>query len=451
MNHYDATITAIATPLGIGGVGIIRISGEKSLEILQKIFQKSPKNPEKVDFIPNYATHGWIVDNGELLDEVIAIYFKAPHSYTGEDVVEINCHGGMKVLNNVLNLIFKNGAEPAQKGEFTKRAFLNQKMDMGQAEAVLDIIHAKTDKLSKNATKNLSGSLSSYIKEVKNNLIEILAKINAALDFPEDVPEPDYDSILDVINTTLSKIQKALDGAKSSNLMRQGLKIAIIGQTNVGKSSLFNTLLDSERAIVTNIAGTTRDVLQESLDIEGIPVTIMDTAGIRETNNDIVEEIGIEYSKKCLKEADIVLFLYDITKGIQEQDKELINLLKDKPHIKIASKIDLLDGEKEAEILAISCKTGQGIEELKQKIKELVSENNAMENTEFITNIRQQKCLKNAQNSLKNAQNGAKNQDLQDLISIDLKTALLHLDEITGEVVTDDILAHIFEQFCIGK
>lgn len=449
---FDSTIVAIATPLGTGGVGIIRISGNKALEILQKIFKKTPKNDKKVEFLPNFATHGWIVDGNTLLDEVIAIYFKAPNSYTGEDTVEINCHGGVRVLNNILNLILKNGAELAQRGEFTKRAFLNQKLDMGQAEAVLDLIHAKTDKFSKTASQNLSGRLSCYIKELKKDLIEILAKINASLDFPEDVAEPEYNLILEIIENALLKIEKALKGADSSNLMRQGLKIAIIGQTNVGKSSLFNTLLDNERAIVTDIAGTTRDVLQESLDIAGIPVTIMDTAGIRHTTNtDIVEEIGIEYSKKCLKEAEIVLFVYDITKGIQEADTELLELLKNKPHLKIASKTDLYKETIPPEIIGISCKTKDGIENLKEKIKNIITENNFIEDTEFVTNIRQQKCLQNAKNSLKNAQNGAKNKELQDLISIDIKTALLYLDEITGEVVTDDILTHIFEQFCIGK
>lgn len=454
MSYKTDTIAAITTPLGTGGVGIVRVSGEGALALLQKIFFKTPEGTPHKEFTPNMAKHGWILDNGILVDEVLAIYFKAPNSYTGEDVVEINCHGGLNNVKNIFELTLKNGARTAERGEFTKRAFLNSKMDLSQAEAVLDVIHAKTERFSKISAQNLSGTLSNYIKTLRAELMELLAKITAAIDFPDDVAEPEYSFIEEKLNEAIVKINKALSGAKSSNLMRQGLKIAIIGQTNVGKSSLFNTLLDSQRAIVTNIAGTTRDVLQESLDIAGIPVTLMDTAGLRELENtsesDYIEAIGIDFSKKCLEEADLVLFLYDLTRGIDDEDLKILPEVEKKPHIKLGTKSDLTN-TMPADAICISTKTGQGIEELKRQLETLVTNQNQYENNEFSTNIRQQECLNNALESLNFALEGAQRTELQDLISIDVKTALLHLDEITGEVMTDEILTHIFEQFCIGK
>jgi tRNA modification GTPase len=454
MTYQNKTITAITTPLGSGGVGIIRISGDDSLEILKKLFSKSPNKKLLPTFVPNMAQHGWILDDDTLIDEVLVLYFKSPNSYTGEDIVEINCHGGMNIVRNILNLTLKHGAVMAERGEFTKRAFLNGKMDLSQAEAVLDVIHSKTDKFSKISAHNLSGTLSNYIKTLRLEIMELLAKITAAIDFPEDVLEPEYDFIEDKLNTFITKIDKALSSAKSSNLMRQGLKIAIIGQTNVGKSSLFNTLLDSQRAIVTNIAGTTRDVIQESLDVAGIPVTLMDTAGLRELENnsdsDVIESIGIDFSKKCLEEADLVLFMYDLSKGLDEEDMKILPEVDKKAHLKIGSKADLADILPK-DVLCISTKTLSGIEELKKEIKTQIINQNKIEDNEFSTNLRQQECLTNSKIALEHALNGTKIRELQDLISIDVKSALLHLDEITGEVMTDEILTHIFEQFCIGK
>jgi len=454
MLYQNKTIAAITTPLGSGGVGIIRISGDESLKILKEIFSKYSNKKILPDFVPNMAHHGWILDEQTIIDEVLVIYFKSPNSYTGEDIVEINCHGGMNIVKNILNLILKQGAIIAERGEFTKRAFLNGKMDLSQAEAVLDVIHSKTDKFSKISTRNLSGTLSNYIQILRAEIMELLAKITAAIDFPEDVPEPEYDFIEKKLMEVISKIDKALSGAKSSNLMRQGLKIAIIGQTNVGKSSLFNTLLDSQRAIVTNIAGTTRDVIQESLDIAGIPVTLMDTAGLRELQNnsesDVIESIGIDFSKKCLEEADLVLFMYDLSEGLQEEDKKILIEVEKKPHLKIGSKSDLVNNLPK-DILCISTKTNQGIDRLKKEIETQIINQNKIEDNEFSTNLRQQECLANAKIALDHALVGAKSQELQDLISIDIKSSLLNLDEITGEVMTDEILTHIFEQFCIGK
>lgn len=441
IQEFD-TITAIATPIGTGGVGVIRISGDKSFEIIEKIFSKHNLEAGKI-------SHGWILDNGKKIDEVILLPFKNPHSYTGEDVIEIHCHGGINVVRNILEVVLKNGARMAERGEFTKRAFLNKKMDLSQAEAVADLIHAKTRDFAKQSAKNLSGVLGTKIKEIRTDIFNVLSKIIAGIDFPEDVAEPEYDYIISEFEKALEKINKILASANSSNIMRQGIKIAIVGKPNVGKSSLFNTLLNVERAIVTDIAGTTRDVLTETLDWD-VAITLVDTAGIRD-NEEVgkVEEIGIEYSKQSADEADLVLFLYDANKGMNDDDKAILDLIKDKNHIIVANKADLVQ-ERKPETFYLSTVTKEGLEELKEKIKK-EAYNFSLEDTEFVTNSRQQDCLVKCRESLTQALEASKIHQLQDLISIDLKSALLYLDEITGEVITDDILNNIFDHFCIGK
>lgn len=441
IQEFD-TITAIATPIGTGGVGIIRISGEKSFEIVEKIF------PQKL--ISGKIQHGWIFDGDKKIDEVVVLPFKNPNSYTGENVVEIQCHGGINVVRNILDLVLKNGARAAERGEFTKRAFLNHKMDLSQAEAVCDLIHAKTQSFAIQSAKNLSGVLAEKVHEIKKDIFEVLSKIIAGIDFPDDVKEPEYDYLKSEFEASIKKIDEILLCAKSSNVLRQGIKIAILGKPNVGKSSLFNALLSLNRAIVTDIAGTTRDILTETLDFGGIPVTLIDTAGIRE-NSQVgkVEEIGIEFSKQSAQEADLILFLYDALTGMNEDDESILDLIGDKNHIKIANKSDLLT-EKSADILSLSTITKDGFEDLKQLIKQFVGEK-SIEDTEFITNNRQQDCLQKAHESLHQALLATQIGELQDLISIDVKSALLYLDEITGEVITDDILNNIFDNFCIGK
>ena len=441
VQEFD-TIAAIATPLGTGGVGVIRISGDTSFDIIKKIYSKQNLTAGRI-------SHGWIVDNGKKIDEVIILPFKNPNSYTGEDVIEIHCHGGMNVVRNILDLVLKNGARTAERGEFTKRAFLNKKMDLSQAEAVADLIHAKTRNFAIQSAKNLSGVLGEKISEIKKQIFETLSKIIAGIDFPEDVAEPEYSYLISSFENSLKEIDEILSCAKTSDILRQGVKIAIVGKPNVGKSSLFNKLLNVERAIVTDIAGTTRDVIKENLDWD-VAITLIDTAGIRESDEvGKVEEIGIEYSKQSADEADLVLFIYDASRGMNDEDKAILDLIKNKTHLIIANKCDLIQNKIENAI-NISVETGLGIEDLKNKIKEIVC-NFSSDDTEFITNKRQQDCLEKCRESLTNALNAAKTNELQDLISIDLKSALLYLDEITGEVITDEILENIFSHFCIGK
>ncbi len=443
------TITAIATPIGTGGVGVIRISGDKSFEIINKIF------PEK-KLIAGRIAHGWILDEERKVDEVIVLPFKKPHSYTGEDVIEIHCHGGINVVRNVLELTLKHGARLAERGEFTKRAFLNKKIDLSQAEAVADLIHAKTKNFAIQSAKNLSGVLGAKVTEIKKEIFETLSRMIAGIDFPEDVKEPEYSYLIERFESSLEKIDKILACVKSSDILRQGVKIAIVGKPNVGKSSLFNTLLNVERAIVTDIAGTTRDVLKENLDWD-VAITLIDTAGIRDGEEvGKVEEIGIEYSKQSADEADLVLFMYDSSREFDAEDLLIWNMVREKQNIIVANKSDLPEfisdlpfcsGEV---VLKISTVSGSGIEVLKGKIKEIVYSFSPDE-TEFITNKRQQENLIKCREALVSALNAAKIQELQDMISIDLKSALLFLDEITGEVITDEILDNIFSHFCIGK
>ncbi len=443
INYEFETITAIATPLGMGGVGVIRVSGSKAFEIVQKMFSKEIKEAGKIH-------HGWILDGVTRIDEVILLPFKNPNSFTGEDVIEIQCHGGPKVVKKILELTIQNGARLAQRGEFTKRAFLNKKLDLSQAEAVLDIIHAKTDNFAQKSANNLSGALADAIKEIKSSLFTLYSRIIAAVDFPEDVHEPEYSYLESEINSAINSIEKILKNANASNIMRQGIKIAIAGCPNAGKSSLFNALLNLNRAIVTEIPGTTRDVIQESIDLDGIPATLIDTAGIRD-NEEVgkVEAIGIEYTKNYVENADLILFLFDWSKGFDADDAAIYEMIENKPHIKVATKADIAEVPN-PEAINVSSKTGFNIDELKEKIKEAVLDKNAME-TEFVTNQRQEECLKNSKNALQNALVATQNGELQDLISIDIKTALIALDEITGEVITDEILNNIFENFCIGK
>lgn len=442
INQEFDTIAAISTPLGMGGVGVIRISGDKAFDIIKKIYNKQ-------NFKPNTISHGWILENSIKVDEVLILPFFAPHSYTGENVIEIHCHGGVNIVKKILSLCLTAGCRPAEKGEFTKRAFLNKKMDLSQAEAVADLIHSKTQDFVSISAKNLSGVLAEKIKTIRKSIMDVLSRIVAGIDFPEDVAEPEYSYLAEEISKSISSIETILKSASTSNIMRQGVSVAIVGRPNVGKSSLFNTLLNLDRAIVTDIAGTTRDVLRETLDF-GIPVTLIDTAGIRDDESvSKVEEIGIEYSKQSLDEADLVLFLYDASKGITPDDEVIWDLVKNKNNIRIANKSDLVEN-RTSDAYYISTKTKEGVDEIRDLIKNKVCDINP-ESLEFATNTRQQECLRQAKTSLEIALEATQREELQDLISIDIKSALLALDELTGEVVTDEVLNNIFDNFCIGK
>lgn len=456
MENFFDTICAVATPLSAGSIGVIRISGEKSFEIISKIFDR----PIKVGMI----NHGWILadKNSEKLDEVIVLPFKNPKSFTGEDVVEIQTHGSPVIIKEILNLVMKNGAKLARKGEFTKRAFLNHKIDLSQAEAVLDLINAKTSKTASLAANNLSGTLKNEINNIRESIIEILAKITASLDFPEDVAEVEYSEILSVLEKAQNKIEKILQNARCHNVLREGIQIAIAGKPNVGKSSLFNALLNINRAIVTDIAGTTRDTISETIDIKGISATLIDTAGIREGKEvDTVERIGVENSKSTIDNSDIILCLYDGEKGLEDDDTEVFQLaLTSKNRLYVETKQDKTGktlsqdnpnaGQTLENPIIISSTTLFGIENLKNAIFNAILGSN-IEDSGFLTNQRHQEALQKALLHIENAISAAKVEELQDLISIDVKSALLSLGEISGEVVTDEVLNRIFDNFCIGK
>ena len=367
--------------MGVGSIGVIRISGEQSFSIAERIFSSK--------IVAGKICHGWVVDeSGNKVDEAVVLPFKNPNSYTGEDVVEIQCHGGLNMVRAVLELVLKCGARHAERGEFTKRAFLNQKLDLSQAEAVCDIIHAKTQKFASKSVMNLSGVLKAKIGEIKTDIFNTLSKIVAGIDFPEDVAEPEYALLEGEVKGEISKIDEVLSKAKFSNILRQGIKIAILGKPNVGKSSLFNMFLSMQRAIVTDIAGTTRDVLTETIDFDGISITLLDTAGIRD-NVEGVEKIGIEYSKQTALEADLILFLYDVSTEMNDDDREILEFIKDKPHLVIANKADLVKDRTEDGRLYLSTYTEEGFDRLKSEIKTILNQK-SIEDTEFVTNTRQQ-------------------------------------------------------------
>ena len=438
-NNFD-TICAIITPIARSAVGIIRISGENALSIAQGIFSKK--------IVLKAVNYGYIIDNNKRIDEVILLPFIAPHSYTAEDVVEIQTHGNPKILNNILELIISKGARLAQRGEFTKRAFLNHRIDMTQAEAVIDIIDAKSDKAINNSLNNLGGYLKNEITKIKSNLVDLYSKLIASVDFPEDVQEVDNKYIDLICSDNILKIKDILKNAKTHDFIRDGISACLIGKPNVGKSSLFNALLNYNRAIVTDIAGTTRDTIKETLNLDGYLINFIDTAGIRDKKNaDIVEKIGIDNSIEAINQSEIVLFLYE--NDLSEIDDNLINLAKNKKNLFIKTKCDI-NPSNDKNSIAVSSLTGFGINDLKEKVVELIK-NLIPEDTTYTTNIRQQTCLKRALEMLENVIKTAHELQLADLCASDLKGAILALDEITGEVLTDKILDNIFDNFCIGK
>ena len=451
-----STIVAISTSPGIGGIGIIRMSGEDSFEILDKFFM-----PKTNSAIKGYSMkYGNIVDNNKnVIDEVLVSYFIAPKSYTTENMCEINSHGGIVVVNKILDICLKNGATLAEPGEFTKRAFLNGRIDLSQAEAVIDIINSKTDKESNVAIKQLEGGLSEKIREIRQEIISLLADIEVTIDYPEyDVEEVSKSKI----SLVLKKVDKLLEQLEKSfyngKILREGVKVAIIGKPNAGKSSLLNLLLNEERAIVTDIEGTTRDSIEEFINIDGIPLKIIDTAGIRNAK-DAVEKIGVEKSLKISDESDIVLAIFDISKKLDEEDKKILELIKDKKAIIILNKNDLeknidFDEIKDLNkpIISMSAKNKIGVEQLYQEISKLMKLNEiAVDGELIVSNNRHKNLIINARKNVKKSFDIIRQNLPIDITSSYLKEIIEELGKITGESVTDDVLNEIFAKFCLGK
>ncbi|WP_252247475.1 tRNA uridine-5-carboxymethylaminomethyl(34) synthesis GTPase MnmE [Clostridium sp. ZBS4] len=456
MREFD-TICGIATPIGEGGVSIIRISGSKALDIISKIFVG--KNNIDLKQMKTYTMrYGHIIEleSKDVIDEVIISYMKGPHSYTTEDIIEINCHGGVISTNSVMNQVIKAGARVAEPGEFTKRAFLNGRIDLSQAEAVIDIIKAKTDLSMKLALMQSGGALSKQIKEIRQYLLNTLALIEYGVDFTEDDEDIDDTLVLrvkDGIKTTILKVKELLKGADEGKIIRDGLNVVIIGKPNVGKSSLLNVLLKEKRAIVTDVPGTTRDIIEEYLNIDGIPIKITDTAGIRETE-DTVEKIGVERSREKIEEADLIILILDSSRELEEEDKEIINTIKDKNHIVLLNKTDL--DRKIADIdldnqINISAKTGYGIEELKNKIKELFFSGDINSESLIVSNVRHKQALYRSLENCEIALDRVNANEFLDLISIYVTSAMKALGEITGDELEEDVLNKIFSEFCVGK
>ena len=457
MKEFD-TIAAIATPVGEGGISIIRISGSNSLDIANKIF-KGKNNKSILDMKSYTMRYGYIINDGDIIDEVIVSFMKGPKSFTSEDIVEINCHGGVVSTNKVLDSVIRFGARLAEPGEFTKRAFLNGRIDLSQAEAVIDIIRAKTDLSMKSALAQSQGLLSQEINKLKEYLLNVLALIEYDVDFTEDEEEPDETIPIRVeenLVESIDKINKLIVNAEEGKILREGLNMVIIGKPNVGKSSLLNYLLQEKRAIVTDIPGTTRDVIEEYINLDGIPVKIVDTAGIRETE-DVVEKIGVEKSKEKIDEADLVVLMLDISKDFEEEDREIVNYIKDKKHIVLLNKVDL-DYKINREslinlenILEVSIKNDEGIEAFKDKIKELFFGGKLQSESIIISNTRHKEALYRSKENCELALNSVRKNEFLDLISIYVTSGLKALGEITGSEIEEDLVNKIFSEFCVGK
>ena len=454
-------IASISTAPGIGGIGIVRMSGEDCFKVLDKIFE--PKKKEKIEDIKGYTMkYGHIVENGKIVDEVLVSYFKKPRSYTTENMCEINTHGGNIVIRKILDLCLKNGANLAEPGEFTKRAFLNGRIDLLQAESVIDIIDSKSEKELNTGMKQLQGQLSNKIKEIKQEIMDVMVNVDVSIDYPEyDIEEVENKEILNMLDSVQAKLEKLEKSFDTGKVLKNGIKTAIIGKPNAGKSSLLNAILHEDRAIVTEYEGTTRDTIEEFVNINGIPLKLIDTAGIRENSNDEIEKIGIKKSKEIANTADLVIAIFDSSKELTQEDIEILNLIKNKKAIIILNKSDLntiLDVNDKRftdvtkDIVKISALNGEGIEDLYSKILDMFNLNQInLDNDIIITNLRHKNLIMKAIESTKKARETILQGMPIDIIAIFIKDILEDLGAITGEYVTEDIINEIFSKFCLGK
>lgn len=452
------TIAAISTPRGEGGIGIVRISGSDSLCILTKIFKSISK--KEVGELRNFSiNYGHLYDGEELVDEVLVSIMKGPNTYTKEDIVEINCHGGFLITEKVLELVLKNGARIAELGEFTRRAFLNGRLDLTQAEAVIDLIHGKTDKSISLSLNQLRGDLREQIDILKKQLLDVSAHVNVVLDYPEEgiddpLPHDLVDNLHNVVNTTDALIKSYNKG----KMIKEGIKTAIVGKPNVGKSSLLNSVLREERAIVTHVAGTTRDVIEEVVNLNGIPLVLVDTAGIRKTD-DLVENIGVEKSKELIEKADLVLFVVDNSRELDEEDLRIHDRINADKVIglinktDIESKLDVTPLTKIKKWIKISALEKIGIDSMEKEIYSYVISGQIEDSSQklVITNVRHKSALEKTKQAVENIFETIEMGLPMDLIAVDLKEALDSLSEVTGEISNEDLLDHIFSNFCVGK
>lgn len=452
----ESTIAAIATALGEGGIGIVRISGSEALNIAEKIFRGASLKDRML-------TYGHVYDNftGELVDEVMTVYMKGPRSYTAEDVVEIQCHGSVVSLRKILSLALKNGARLAEAGEFTKRAFLNGRLDLTQAEAVIDLIRAKSDKTFDVALSQLEGKFSQTVKEIRADFVDLLVQITVNIDYPdEDIEEMTYDKLSTGLKDVEKKISSLLATSDTGRILKEGLRVAIIGKPNVGKSSLMNALLRETRAIVTEIPGTTRDTIEEIISIRSIPVRLTDTAGIRQTD-DIIEKIGIEKSKESFNKADLVIFMVDGSRPLDDEDEEILQYMDGRQAIVVLNKQDLkqvVSRDKiaarvpKAVILEASMKEGEGLTEIEDKIEELVYGGQVKQSESvMVTNVRHKNLLEQALQSVKDAEGMTEMRQPLEFIEIDVNRSYELLGEIIGETASGEIIDEVFARFCLGK
>ena len=458
------TIAAISTAVSESGIGIIRISGEEAFEVADRVWQ-SPGKKKRLSMQPANTIHyGYIYDEEEMVDEVLVMLMRGPKSFTAEDTVEINCHGGVYAMKRVLETVLKNGARPAEPGEFTKRAFLNGRIDLSRAEAVMDVIQAKNEYALKNSLSQLKGSVQKKLKSLRQSILYEIARIESALDDPEHMSLENYPEELGAKNKEwLAEIEKLIDSSENGKILKEGIQTVILGKPNAGKSSLLNILSGEEKAIVTEIAGTTRDILEETVNIHGITLRLMDTAGIRSTE-DVVEKIGVSRAKESAKNADLIIYVIDTSRPLDENDREIMELLRGKKAVILLNKSDLdsvvtreevleqLDDLEVQKMISVSAKEQTGIEELENALKDLFFEGKVTFNDEVcITNLRQKTDLAEARESLLKVQESLEMDMPEDFYSIDLMSAYEALGAITGESVGEDLVNEIFSKFCMGK